>query len=287
MRERVEVFGSEGGLVGILAEPDPGQALNGVPAVLLTDVGVQHRVGPYRIWVDLARRLADAGYTVLRFDLSGQGDSAQRTDARTHLERATADLREAMDHVAAKRGIRQFVVIGFCSGTDSAHAVAQADERVVGMVWIAGYAYRSLRFKLHWYTTRFLERRRWQVFLRRKAMRFLPGLKELRGVGEVRDLFSRDYPEPDVLSGQLEQLLARGVRILAIYAGGDDLTYGYAGQFFDMLPGNFRGRIDETYYPAADHLFTAVGERARLIQQLAEWVRGKFPAAEPLARTGT
>jgi pimeloyl-ACP methyl ester carboxylesterase len=268
------VVGSEGGLVGVLAEPSPAQARPGAPAILMADVGLQHRVGPYRVWVELARQLAAAGYPSLRFDLSGLGDSAPRRDSRDEQARATADMREAMDFLAQKKGIQRFIVLGFCSGTDSAHSIAVQDPRVAGMVWIDGYAYRTPRFERDWRTRRFLDKARWRVFLNRLRERLRPSAKA-RGVGE--EIYTREYPEPAQLSQQLEALLARGAHLLAIYSGGADYTYGYAEQFFEMFPADFRGRIDTGFYPAADHLFTGVPERERLLAQLGGWIRQRYP----------
>ncbi len=274
MRERAHVFGSEGGLVGVLAEPSPAQARAGAPAILMADVGIQHRVGPYRIWVELARRLASAGYPTLRFDLSGLGDSAPRRDARDERARATVDMREAMDFLTQRKGVKQFIVLGFCSGSDSAHDIAVGDPRVAGMVWIDGYAYRTPRFERHWRSTRFLEWARLRVFFNRLRERLRPSAPA-RGARE--EIYTREYPEPAQLSQQLETLLARGLHMLAIYSGGADLTYGYAEQFYEMFPADFRGRIDTGYYPAADHLFTGLPERQRLLEQLEGWIRQRYP----------
>ena len=73
MIERPLYFGERSNLLGVLtapAAPHPGS-----PAVILLNAGLLHRVGPNRLHVDVARRLAEAGFTSLRFDMSGVGDS--------------------------------------------------------------------------------------------------------------------------------------------------------------------------------------------------------------------
>jgi len=79
--EKIFTCGPGGALVGVLTEPDVARAPPDAPAVLLWNVGLNHRVGPFRVFVELARRLAEAGFTVLRLDLSGLGDSEVRKDA--------------------------------------------------------------------------------------------------------------------------------------------------------------------------------------------------------------
>ena len=103
------------GLFGIVTEPAGGGA---GPTVVLVDEGNTHHIGQARIWVDLARRLAPSGLRVLRFDLSGNGDSGVRPGQATHVARAP----EAIDDVyQAMRGISPgdptaVVLVGFCSG---------------------------------------------------------------------------------------------------------------------------------------------------------------------------
>ena len=82
-RERVYKFGSHGGLVGILTEPvgDTQTLTDKRPAIVVSNVGLNHRPGPNRIWVEFARRMAEKGFVTLRFDLSGLGDSESRRDA--------------------------------------------------------------------------------------------------------------------------------------------------------------------------------------------------------------
>jgi len=103
-RERIHNFGTHGGLVGVLTEPvGDALALSGDrPAIVLSNVGLNHRTGPNRIWVELARRMAQKGFTTLRFDLSGLGDSPSRRDSLSDSERHLADMREAVEFVLQK-----------------------------------------------------------------------------------------------------------------------------------------------------------------------------------------
>jgi len=285
VNERVEVFGARRGLTGILTESDAAANAN-APTILLTNVGIQTRVGPGRIWVELARRLAASGFPVLRFDLSGMGDSAVRSGGASESERAVLDMRDAMDHLGRKYGAKHFVVIGFCSGTDAAHGVALADPRVAGMIWVEGYAYRTRRFLVRWHMKRLLSLHRWRRYARSQLARLRLTAGQRRSLGEEDLIFTRDYPTRELLSRQLEELLHRGVRILAVYSGADNITYGYSGQFFEMMPGAFRGRVDELFVPEADHLFTTPEHRRALVEQLAGWIEDRF-GERPTLRTGT
>ncbi len=122
-----------GALVGIVSEPDEvGEA----PAVLLLNAGLIHRIGPNRLYVTLARRLAEMGMVVLRFDLSGVGDSPNSADTRSFDKVMISDTQAAMDALTARYGVQQFLLMGHCSGSILAFRVASRDERVLGAVII-------------------------------------------------------------------------------------------------------------------------------------------------------
>ena len=87
------MFGTSHRLFGVLVKPRVASADR--PAVIMTNAGTVHRIGPHRLYVDLARELAELGFTVLRMDLSGIGDSAVGTSPENLCYPATglADCR--------------------------------------------------------------------------------------------------------------------------------------------------------------------------------------------------
>jgi hypothetical protein len=276
VREKVFAFGTDQCLVGVLCEPDPNHKRPGAPAVILSNVGINSRIGPFRIWVDLSRALAARGFAVLRFDLSGLGDSEARRDTRNELERHASDVREAMDFLLQKKDVHTFVLIGLCSGVDQVHAVSLADERVVGAVHLDGYNYRTPGYYLRRFAVEPFNRHRWRAFLNRRLRLLQRDQSERREVGEAQEIYVRDYPSPEQLANDLERLLARGTQLLFIYSGTQS-DYRYASQFYDMFPGHdFRGRIPVDYYERADHTFSVVADRAALVSRLGGWMDGAF-----------
>jgi alpha-beta hydrolase superfamily lysophospholipase len=103
------------GLFGIVTES--GAAPRG-PTIVLVNEGNTHHIGQARIWVDLARVLGAAGFRILRFDLSGNGDSGTRPGQLAHVSRAP----EAIEDVYVAMGSispddpTDVVLVGFCSG---------------------------------------------------------------------------------------------------------------------------------------------------------------------------
>ena len=161
MSERAVLFGAHNGLVGVITEPDGDMAQRDV-AVIMSNIGMHHHVGPFRLYVDLARALASTGVSVLRFDLGGLGDSLPRHDAPTPAERSARDLDDAMALLTDTVGAKKFIVIGLCSGVDSSHAAAKRDARVIGGAFVDGYSYKTVGHYFRWYVLRPLQWARWR-----------------------------------------------------------------------------------------------------------------------------
>ena len=168
--EKAVLFGPNRSLVGIVSEAE-GQAVGGGrPAVILLNSGPLHRVGPFRLYVTVARRLAAAGLTVLRMDLSGKGDSEPRRDKRSARERVEEDVRAGMKLLSETRDSDQFVLMGLCSGADDSIEVAAKEPSVVGAVLLDGYGYRTLGYYVRYYGPRMLRLSVWKHFFMRTLL---------------------------------------------------------------------------------------------------------------------
>jgi uncharacterized protein len=114
----------------------------GLPCVVLLSPGVKMRVGPGRLYVPLTRMLNELGYTVLRFDFFGLGDSEgelQETmlaDVYNHIEvgRYVDDTLAALDWLRSAQGFKQFVLGGLCGGAITALLAARREPSVVGLL---------------------------------------------------------------------------------------------------------------------------------------------------------
>ncbi len=272
MRELPVVFGSHEGLVGVLCEPDRVRA--DAPAVLFTNVGLNHRVGPNRGWVELARRLAEHGFASLRFDLSGFGDSEPRRDTRSELERAVVDTQEAMDCVAARCGSQTFVLVGNCSGVDSLHATSLRDARVHGAVSIDGFVYRNASYYRRRLWQRITQPARWRRLLERRPRAFLGGR---RPPGEVQQVWKRDIPTPERFATDLEQLIARQVRLLFVFTSGVDTHLNHRKQFYEQFGHEADAQV--LFFERADHLFSRVADRQALTTAICAWMEERFSRA--------
>lgn len=270
-------FGVDGSLFGISSRPSSHAPTR--PGVIILNAGVIHHVGPHRMHVVLARAFAAAGFSTLRIDLGGLGDSkAQRSD-RSFQDRAVDDTRAAMDWLGRAQGVQRFVLFGLCSGADNALATALVDPRVVGLVLVDPYTWvtprahaRKLAAKIH---TLGSARRVAEWGLAYGMRRLRAQVDALRAPPPEDTQQGRTAPKPEVFHRWIEQLLARGVSILAIYSGALGERYNHEDQLFELFP-DLRGRMERAYFPEANHTFTPRVSQARLVSTTADWLSRTF-----------
>jgi hypothetical protein len=286
MREKAVRFGKTKSLVGIVTEASNGAAREGGPAVILLNSGILHHVGACRIHVKLARALAPAGYTVMRFDHSGIGDSDARRETLPFEKSAVLDVQEAMDYLTATRGAREFVLAGLCSGADMSFKVARTDSRVIGVMQLDAWAYRTPGYWLRHYGHRVFKPAVWKHWLRRKLARAVrrsatEGTAPTRPDADaVTPEYRRVFPPRDVVAADLGTLLQRGVRFFNVFSGGQAEHFNHRGQYRAAFRSvDFRDQVRVEYLPDADHLFTGLDHQQFVAGAMAEWMSRHWPAA--------
>lgn len=285
MRERPIYFGPQSNLLGLLTLPD--EPRHGAPAVILLNAGLLHRVGPNRLNVDVARRLADLGFSCLRFDMSGVGDSELPGGGNLlDIERSRQDVIEAMDTLSAQFGTQEFVVMGLCTGAFNAFRAALVDERVIGCALLDGYSYPTRRSQAQHYALRAFQLDRWVRYVKRKLGKGVPATT---GVAGDVIVFENEVVAKERFGDELRTLAQRGTRLLLVFTGLGPLSYYYERQIYDAFPDVGLEQVSTVrFYPKADHTFTLPGNRARLINDVEQWMTGTFtaarhPAVPPLA----
>ena len=277
MNERVYRFGPNRSLVGIYTEPAAADQVPDSPIAVVLNAGIVHRIGPFRLHVDLARRLAASGFRTLRLDLSGLGDSGLRAGTMDAPSRALHDVRDAIDFLQTKHGVDQFVVMGLCSGAFNAHQATVADDRVVGAVFMDGIAFRTFRFYLHYYVLRLFRPRFWRNWWRRQTTGMGKRSSAL-SAGErlaEQEFFGAGLRR-DTTQKELEQLLERGVQMLFLYTDGYDDIAGRE-QFQEMYgfaPDSQQLQLE--YYDKSEHTFRLSENRHTAVERIASWFTGHY-----------
>lgn len=281
MKETICGFGPDSGLFGILTTPAGDRKVDGAPIAIILNAGVVHRIGPFRLHVVLARQLAEQGFSTLRMDLSGLGDSQPRQGKINPEQRAELDVRDAMDFLAQQTGTNEFVLIGLCSGAYNAHQVSVNDSRIVGAVFMDGIVFRTFGFFIRHYVLRLLRPRFWRNVIKRR-LHAATHKTDAALAGEMlaESEFFSDELSRDQVIGDLAKLLDRGVQMLFLYTDGFDDICGRA-QFKEMY--GFRpdeGQLQVEYYPKSEHTFRLTENRQAACDRVANWFTRQFSAAK-------
>ena len=231
---------------------------------VLVSAGLLPKFGPYRLYAQLARRLAAAGITTLRFDLSAIGDSGH--EHRTPLETRTGlEIGAAVDHLMTTYGLDRVFVGGLCSGAEDAFRYAEHDPRVAGAVLIDPFAYRTTGWHVRNVGYRAV----------RRVLR-AAGIYEPHTIDTTSRLIKYRYLEHADSSRILRALLARRARVHFVYTGGTRSSFNHPGQLAAMFPEiAFGDRVSLDHFPRMDHTQLLEEDRRSVVEsiakQLARW----------------
>jgi pimeloyl-ACP methyl ester carboxylesterase len=260
--ETAHTFGD--GLVGVLTRPAGTPAAT---AVVLLNAGMVQRVGPFRMYVQLARALAAEGFVVFRFDQSGLGDSPVSSQAGEGRKRREAAA--AMDLVARETGVRRYVLGGLCSAADDAFNIAPDEHRVTGLLLLDGVAYTTFLYRVRYNLPRLLNPGK--VF--RAVRRLLRRRTSTGGEGIDANSF-RDFPTQPEAIARLKALDARGASVLMLYTGGIERYYNHKRQAKECFGEVMRSpRMTTDYWADCDHTFYARHHRQRLTTTVVGWMK--------------
>lgn len=275
-------FGPGARLCGMLATANTTDTRDS-PAVVFITAGLLHKPGPYRLYADLARVLAPAGFASLRFDLSGIGESRSRPGNESAEHTAVADVRDAIDALVAETGCTRVVLAGLCSGAEVAHRAALADARVCGIIALDGYIVRTPAFYFWHYLPRIVSLRKWAGFIAAKFRRLRDrALAPQRSADDDALAFwAGPGPDREQLVREFDALCRRGVWQLQIFSGGSG-DCSYENQFHDAFgEASFRGLIDVRFHADADHMYVLNADRRMLTRAIARWMQERFSEAAP------
>lgn len=288
IRESALLFGRSHRLVGILSEPVAAAA---GPAVILVNAGLIHRIGPRRLHVTLARRMAEHGLRVLRMDLSGIGDSDSRKDGLSVIEGVQQDVEEAMDVLGERFGAREFLLFGICSGAKVSFRMACRDARVQGVVLVdpgdfgdraaVSPASGDSAFVQHYV------RHYWRLVLsKRMSLRRVAGwftgkanyrLASRVFSTQLQGLFTgrrRREETRRTLLGELQALADRGTRALLVYAdSGPSLVFHDMMLKKALTAASFGQWVTTRVLPETEHTFVNRKGQEQLLDAVLSWVR--------------
>ncbi len=278
MKEEALLFGEGAPLCGVLSSRGDSRS-KGLPAIVLSNPGLVHRVGPGRLYVRLARTLSERGFTVLRFDFSGVGDSEPRRDDVPFDESSVSETQDAFRFLQTVDPCESYVVLGLCAGAMTSFRTALIDERVVGVAAI------NPIFSTAGISAYVQGRRLWTRTKRMAVGRSRPRRREPASVGSrIRKSVAtianaledrkRTLSEMQEIRAGLRSLIARGVDVLMVSSLRDP-----SHDYLELL---FRGgdarrlrsseRLSRATIEGADHTFTSLSGQKLLLKVVEAWV---------------
>jgi pimeloyl-ACP methyl ester carboxylesterase len=305
MREEAVRFGTNNYLTGVVTTPDkPANA----PAILLLNAGMIHHVGPSRIYVRLARRLAQLGFTTLRFDFSGIGDSCARQD-NLGLEAAVIDdTGQAMDFLSEYTGTGHFILMGHCAGAWISFLTASRDSRVRGTVlmnpegagdeWNEYDRQRKIsRFYQQYYSREAItDPERWKKLLTGRANYGSIAKNVVKNIlwnristvaFKVRHKFDNGTQDQTSEDRSLRDQIVRAfveqrIRMLLLFSEGSsaiEYTHTVIGKELETMTA--AGIVTEVVIPNADHTFTLLSGQQTLMEHIESWCATFLPETIP------
>ena len=285
MIEEAARFGEGNSLIGVVTDPPRTHQARPLHGVILLNPGIVHRVGPGRIYVQIARALAVKGFVALRFDFSGIGDSGIRHDQLPFEKSAVSETREAMNFLKMTRGIDRFIVLGGCSGATIALRTAVCDPRVRHAILINfpiaaneeddATPQQLSRIKAHYYW-------KYALFHATSWRKLLTGSADYRRIIQTLGFQSRRWfarvakprPNDTPFASELLQLTTSGASLTFVCSQGDRTLFDLreaGGRELRRLCA--RGAVGMEIIPRSDHTFSSLQDQQKLLKAVVDRVR--------------
>ena len=257
---------ADGNGYGFLHRADPHQPPRAT--MIMLNAGLIHRVGPFRMNIELAERLARHGIDLFRFDLPAVGDAPSGGGSRPEDR-----VRIAMDTVAAATGCSRFVIGGVCSAADLAWKLPGIDARVRGLLLLDPCAVRGPWFRwaqLQHFVSRPVAD--WGRMLRHRLRRgWNNGNASPAG---------RDWPsEREFIAGN-RRMADDGIGMYALYTAGVTDYFLHPRQIRASFPDDSNEpRLRLRFRPDIDHILFVPRQRAEILEDIATWLDDWLPAS--------
>ncbi|HEY3504611.1 MAG TPA: alpha/beta fold hydrolase [Actinocatenispora sp.] len=243
MREQIEHFGTDPALFGIRT---PAAGVRRDATLVLANSGIVHRIGANRNTVALARHLAGEGFDTFRFDFSGIGDGADRTDGLSWERSSPLELCAAIAAARRASGTDRVVLYGNCGGAAKSFWAAQLDPTVRGLLLTNPPPH--------------------------PADPEFGGEVEMSSHGNL--LPDGVVPDP---GADLIGLLDRGVRVLFLFAENDVGEQYFHARLADRVgPYLADERLTVARIPTTNHTLASEASRTRLLTQAERWMMTHF-----------
>lgn len=197
----------------------------GIGIVLLSGGGWIPSTQRNRMYVELARRLAEVGYDVLRFDYRGVGESTGETRMFDLMTPHTPEVLAAVEALRS-RGVDGIGLVGTCYGGRMAlHATGSVDDlRVMAISCIPVEDYPGASEGILWHGRQAMSRDVWRR-LRKKWPKYVRVVRAKLGSVMRRSaqrVTGRSETNLPTYIRQISDVLDRGIPMLVMHGRRDN-----------------------------------------------------------------
>jgi pimeloyl-ACP methyl ester carboxylesterase len=278
----VVVPSPEGDLIGIYTPPAPEAPPADICVVLLARPRFEYR----RMAVDLARRVAQLGFSCFRFDFHGWGDSEGDSELTNIDKPATADVTVVIRYLADVLGQRRVVLWGWCYGARAAISAISENPKVIeGLAFLSApvdpapvsdvYSLTNLG---RWAT----DSEQWRQLLlsnraRQRAAKALWDMLRRSMTMGHRDSVGSISP---AFEKHFNALVRTNARALFLYGMEDDeyRSFRLAEQhLFAKLDAATRKRFEIAVWPGRVHSVLDVPRQREIVAKSVSWIGSLHP----------
>ena len=174
---------------------------------------------------------------MLRFDLSGLGESPSAPPGLGYEAQSIEDTKHAIAHMGAVFGERPVILAGLCSGADNAYRTALEAPLVTGLILLDPYAYQHQAAKMAYLAKRAQDPEKLGAFIGNLSAR-LTRMGQAASAESGEDL----DPENDRIAPSLarfgadfQTLSERGVQTCIVYTHSVSPLINQSSQFFSTF----------------------------------------------------
>jgi hypothetical protein len=272
MKESSCQFGQFRQLAGILTEST---APHRRVALVLVSAGLTPKSGPFRLYTELARRLARDGVVTLRFDLGGIGDSQHEHRSDPLKTRTKLEIQAALDFLTERFELDHIALGGLCSGAEDSFRTAEVDTRVTRVVMIDPFGYKTWGWKWRNVLYRLTRRGLRALGIHRPYLRAAVG--PIGAETRTKASITYKYMDHAESSRILRSVMKRNVRVHFVYTGGAREVFNHSGQLKAMFRDiDFQSLVTVNYLPHVEHTQLLEEDRNAVIETVAHRLVSPF-----------
>lgn len=266
-------FGEVTHLSGIMTIPNAG--IDSGKCIILLNAGMIQKMGPYRLYVNLARYMAMESYYSFRFDFSGIGDSSNSYDNLTHKDRLIKEIQLAINEINKYAKFEEIILLGMCSGADAAFRYLMDNNNIVSKyILINGYYIDDSQIAdindviLHSVNKRYYTKKMFSREALCRVFKFnLTFFKKMRSI-MLKKCPNENNNLPRTTSDFKK--IGSGNSILLIFSEGSTSydVFNYLHKYYVID----KPWIKSVFFENVDHTFTPVKSQSALIRVIKNWL---------------